>query len=102
MDIFCFLHVLVQSFCDNFHLPYYGRHVTSVRQGLSIRTTLGTRLVQTSPYVLGLYKKTSVRYFSVQTSRSVNKKLILNIMVFTNLPCGKSITNNVKSSGFLH
>jgi hypothetical protein len=32
--------------------------------------------IQTPPIGLGLYKKTSVRYFSVQTSRSVNKKLI--------------------------
>jgi hypothetical protein len=32
--------------------------------------------VQTSPSGLGLYKNTSVRYFSVQTSRLVNKKLI--------------------------
>ena len=29
--------------------------------------------VQTSPYGLGLYKKTSVWYFTVQTSRLVNK-----------------------------
>jgi hypothetical protein len=36
--------------------------------------------VQTSPYGLGLYKKTSVPYFSIQTSRSVNKKLLLNLV----------------------
>jgi hypothetical protein len=33
--------------------------------------------VQTSPYGLGLYKTDLVRYFSVQTTRSVNKKLII-------------------------
>ena len=40
--------------------------------------------VQTSPYGLGLYKNNSARYFSVQTSRSVNKKLICICMCFCN------------------
>jgi hypothetical protein len=40
--------------------------------------------VQTSPYGLGLYKNNSARYFSVQTSRSVNKKLICICMCFWN------------------
>ena len=33
--------------------------------------------VQTSSYRLGLYKKSSVRYFSVRTSRSVDSGLVM-------------------------
>ena len=33
--------------------------------------------IQTSPYGFGLYKKSSVRYCPVQTSRSVNKKIVI-------------------------
>ena len=38
--------------------------------------------VPTSPYGLGLYKKDLGSIFSVHTSRSVNKKLIIYIKVF--------------------
>ena len=50
--------------------------------------------VQTSPYRLGLYKKdisrTSVRYFSIQTSRSVKKKLGSLSFTFAGTANGKT------------
>jgi hypothetical protein len=70
------MHFLFVSSINAYKCHIINFLLTSVRIE-KYRTSVFLYKPRPTPYGLGLSKKNSVRYFIVQTSRSVNKKLIM-------------------------